>query len=135
MKINLLFSLLALVLMSLAGSAFAQSPTYHQGWTTLEEHPNHIDVSYAVVQCDSNSGSEIVFHVFNENPSTQLLSFTVEIEDDATGNTSTYSVTNLSLGLGAMLQAECGSTVNSSLRTAVPSGYNPSSLTVDITYN
>lgn len=135
MKKILMFLLVSIFATAVAGSAFAQSPTYHQGWTMLEEHPSQIDVSYAVVQCTSTSSSEIYLHIFNENPTAQSVSFTLTIEDPATSNTSTYTVTNFSLSVAEMVKAECGSTSNSVLKTAVPSGFNPATLTVDISYN
>lgn len=118
----------------IGGTVMAQQPTFDQGWTILEESANQVDVSFAVVQCTAGS-SEIHLHVFNENPTAQVVSFTIELTNPSDGATATHTVTNLSLTLGQMIQAECGSTANSNLKFAVPSGFDPAALTVDITYN
>ena len=131
-----LFKLIAAALFTfgIGSTAMAQQPTFDQGWTILEESANQVDVSYAVVQCTAGT-SEIHLHVFNENPTAQVVNFTIEVTNPADGSTASHAVSNLNMSLGEMLHAECGSSANANLKFAVPAGFDPTALTVDITYN
>ena len=112
-------------------SLVAQDPAVHSEWVALEESPKLIDVSYRVITC-TGANPEIHFNVFNENASAQSLSFSLEITDNGSGNKTTVSVTNLSLSSAEMRIASCDAYPE--LKIAVPDGFNPSNLSLHISY-
>ena len=130
---NHVLGLVLLVFMGFSIPAMSQSSNFSTDWKALEESTNHIDVSYRLMQCSATAPVEIHLHVFNENPSSQNVAFTLNFTD-GTGATGSVTVSSFPMSLGDMLTGECGSTNNSNLKVSIPSGLDYSTLTVTITY-
>lgn len=111
----------------------AQEPdSVYKNWNILgEDTANHVDISYRIVQCTSTSANQVHLSVFNENPSTKSVSFTVTIKDNSSNATSTSQI-SYQVSPAAMDRADCSS--SGSLKINIPSGYNPANLTVSITF-
>jgi hypothetical protein len=119
-------------LMFTGGALRAQNPVMHQQWTFLEESPKHIDATYCVVECP-NEDAKIFLRLFNENPTGQSLDFTLTVTD-GTNTPVEYDVTGYKLAKAAMVNPSCGSSDYSDLMFAVPSGFDPGKMKVEISY-
>lgn len=114
--------------------AMAQNPTTYQSWTALPDSPSHLEVSWTTCKCTPTSADEIRLFVFNESGSARTADFTLTISDQ--GQTDvTYTVAQLALSPGEAVQADCGTTTPAELTTGIPTGFNPSTLSITITYN
>ena len=108
--------------------------TTYQNWTALPDSPSHLEVSWSTCQCSPLIGDEIRLFVFNESGNARTADFTLTISD--AGQTDvTYTVAGLSLVAGQSTLAGCGTTFPVELATLVPSGFDPNTLTISITYN
>ena len=95
------------------------------------ESSSHIDVSYRIVKCDPAANAELHLQVFNEKATADNAKFDVLIADATSGQSFTTSVTK-PVALAEMIIADCGTTSN--LKIAIPSAYDPATLTVTITF-
>ena len=108
--------------------------TTYQNWTALPESPTNFEVSWQTAQCAPLLPNEIRLFIFNEESNSQNANFTLTISE--VGKTSVdHVISNLTIGAAQMYQADCGSTVLPELIFNVPAGFDPSALTISITYN
>lgn len=124
---------MAFMLFPLFG-AMAQSPTTYQNWQALPDSPTHLEVSWCTCQCTPSDADEIRLFVFNESGNARTADFTLTVSDQGQADV-TYNVSNLNLSPGSAIQADCGGSAPSELSTNVPTGFNPSTLSISITYN
>ena len=133
--IGLVSSLFLILLLNTNATAQTTYPIEHQIWTfTTEDHTNHLEASFQVIQCDSSSSSKINLQIFNEKGvnDTTKLSLTIYKADMSD---STNSSQTLNLGPGDMLMPMCGSSLNTNLSFSVPTGYNPEKLKIKVAFN
>ena len=114
-------------------SLSAQSGKIYSDWQGLEESPKLIDVSYRILDCTEGGDTEVHLHVFNENTTDQSISFTLNLKDSV-GNVASIDVSDVQMKMAEMRSAECGSTENSDLKFAFPTGLNKETTTITITY-
>ena len=127
------FTLVAIMLISIL-SVNAQTPTFYQNWTALPDSPSHLEVSWATCKCDSASNDEIKLFVFNEAPNPQVANFTITISEEGKADV-TYTVSELNLTTGQMIQPNCGDETPAVLTLSVPEGFDATKLTISIIYN
>lgn len=132
-KIKNYVVLVLLMFFSIIG-AKAQVLTTYQNWTALPDSPTHLEVSWTTCKCNPAEADEIRLFVFNESGDSRTADFTLTISDEGQ-EAVTYTVTGLSMRPGESIQADCFSSASESLVFPVPTGFNPSTLTISITYN
>jgi hypothetical protein len=105
--------------------------TVYKAWAMLGESSAHIDVSYRVVRCGISSPNQVHLEVFNENPAAQTVNMTIVVKNNAT-NASFSSTVSQSVASAAIVKADCS---GSALKIDLPSNYDPTNLTVTVTFN
>ena len=125
---------LAIIVLLVVTGFGASAQTTYQNWTALPDSPTHLEVSWSTSKCIPILGAdEIRLNVFNESGAARTADFTLTISD--AGQTDViYVVSGLSLTAGKSIQADCGETVPPELIIPVPAGFNPSTLTISISY-
>lgn len=134
MKRKILYSLL-IVMMALPALVKAQSPgnpVIYKEWASLGESSTQMDVSYRVIKC--TSVNQIHLQVFNENPNDQTAHFELEITNTADGQKFNKEII-FATKRAEMYTAECNSdTALNVLKLDLPSSYDPTNLTLKITF-
>ncbi len=112
----------------------AQALTEYQNWTSFPDSPTHLEVSWKTCNCLAIPGKdEIRLLIFNETSEARTADFTLTISDS--GQTDvTHVISGLPMSNGQMEEAECGKIARPELTIPVPAGFNPSTLTITITY-
>lgn len=125
-------ALLMVLSMPIFSQAQNTDPVIYKDWTFLGESKTHIDVEYRVVKC--NGVNQIHFFVFNESPDSREIRFEVEITNNVTAQKVLKEVV-FTADKAAMHRAECASDVLlDKLKINVPENFNPSDLTLKITF-
>lgn len=134
MKRKLLHLLLAIILV-LPSIIYAQAktdPVIYKDWTPFGEQGNEIEVEYRVIKC--NDVNQIHLFIFNENVTDKNVQFTLEITD-ATANQKFSKDISFQTQKLTMYKSECNSDGNlAALKFNLPANYNPSNLTLKITF-
>lgn len=134
MKRKIIYSILVMV-MALPTIMKAQSPStpvIYKEWALLGESKTQMDVSYRVIKCTTIN--QVHLFIFNENPADQTAIFDVEITNNSDGLKFTKSI-NYALKSAMMYKAECDSDASfDALKLDLPSSYDPTNLTVKITF-
>lgn len=133
----LAFLFVALSTMFFSSEIFAQSgtETVYKDWLRAAESANHVDVSTRIVQCDAASAPQVQLFIFNEGSNNPVVSMNVLITNND-GNQSFTTTVVKSVEKGTMIQPKCDSdTATEGLKINLPEGYNPSNLTISVTFN
>ena len=130
-----LFVVLSTMLSTSAIYAQAPTETVYKDWLRAAESANHVDVSTRIVKCDENSPAQVQLFIFNEGSSNPVINMNVTIvNNDGAQSFSTNVIKNVEKG--TMIQPTCESNAaTDGLKISLPEGYNPSNLTVTVTFN
>jgi hypothetical protein len=130
------FIFTAVLLLSFAGDVNAQSsyPAISQNWSQIfEDESIMMEISVQVIQCDSTSDTAVFVEVFNETPSNDTAKFDLTMTNPDNGNTQTATISFYIEG-AHIERPECGSSDNASLRLSLPSGWDPETVELSVTY-
>lgn len=106
--------------------------TVYQEWIQIGEAPlAHIDFSARVVGCSGTN--QVLLNIFNETPQSQVITFTIKVKNVADGAETTQLITT-TMGIGAMNIAACGDSTYDNLKINIPSGYDPSTVQITISF-
>ena len=123
-----------LLVFSMQANAQAAGNETIMPWTALEEADFYFDVSFTVVKCNPVSKPEILLNAFNEGGNVDAVGFTLKLTDKD-GNEATVEIEKFTIGQAEMFIASCSTSDYENLRFEVPEGLDPSSISIDITYN
>ncbi|KAF0242729.1 MAG: hypothetical protein FD136_97 [Chitinophagaceae bacterium] len=134
MKTSLLKLFIA-VLLALPAMSNAQTPgnpVIYKDWEMIVESLTLIDVSYRSIKCVSTN--QVHLMIFNENSKPQKALFDLEITDVATGEKFTKEI-NFDCATATVYKALCESeTALDPLKINLPTNFNPSAITVKVTF-
>ncbi|MDP1843149.1 MAG: hypothetical protein Q8K64_06975 [Sediminibacterium sp.] len=134
MKTSLLKLFIA-VLLALPAMSNAQTPInpiVYKDWVMIDESPTMLDVSYRVIKC--TSVNQIHLMVFNENNFDQTANFELEVTNTKDGLKFTKAY-NFATQKATIYKADCDSEpALEKLKIDLPAGYDPTNLTVKITF-
>jgi len=109
-------------------------PNILKDWTMLGESSNHIDVSYRLVKCNLATPNQIHLTILNENPTSQVVSMSIKVINNANGENTIFPV-NYTIGAAALKRGDCADAASNALKINIPSAYNASNLTLQVTFN
>lgn len=124
------FAFFALLVIS-TGTQAQTYPQVVQEWQHSHDNKTqHIESFWSVNACSSTS-TRIFIRLFNEKPLADTVTVTVVIYNDDKSESTTSSFQK-TLTIGEMANPECGTNDHTDLSLAIPSGYDPKKLTVNV---
>jgi hypothetical protein len=118
------------MLLSLSLFAQANDETVYKDWQVNPESKNEVQVSYRLVKCQGVN--QVHLKLVSSNAANQLVEFTVTISNSETESITknvSYSVSN-----GSATAASCSSISLGALKVDMPGGYDPSKVSVKISF-
>jgi len=133
--IMMLVALLMVFMIYPASDVFSQSyPIEHQTWLQIAEADDQgLEASFMVSKCTASAKDSVFILIFNEKPQKDTTDISVKIFN-AAGTDSVENKQTLELGIAEMIIPSCGVGANGNLKFPVPSGYDPKTLTVTVTF-
>ncbi len=126
------FIVLMLALPSLSKAQSADTTVIYKEWALVGESKTFLDVSYRIIKC--TNVNQVHLFIFNENPADQTANFEVEITNTSDGQKFTKDI-SFAAKKASMNKAECNSDSSlDSLKLDLPSAYDPTKITVKITF-
>jgi hypothetical protein len=126
---KILISFLSMLL-SLSLFAQANDETVYKDWQANAESKNEIQVSYRLVKCQGVN--QVHLKLVSSSAANQLMEFTVTVSNSETESiikNVSYTVSN-----GSEIAASCSAISLGALKVDMPGGYDPSKVSVKITF-
>lgn len=131
---KILFVLLLLVVNLNVASAQDQGGVIYKDWLHIAERPDYVDVSARIIKCDNANTNQVHFFIFNEGAENSNVKFTVTITNLKTNESFSREVTH-KVDRAVMLRAMCGDETLNDLKVDIPNGYDPTNISISITFN
>lgn len=135
---KILFVLLLLVVNLNVASAQdqgqGQGGVIYKDWLHIAERPDYVDVSARIIKCDNSNTNQVHFFIFNEGAENSNVKFTVTITNLKTNESFSKEVTH-KVDRAVMLRAMCGDETLNDLKVDIPNGYDPTNISISITFN
>jgi len=124
---------IALVLL-VSTVVFAQNgDIVYKEWSFLGESKTQLDISYKLVRCSGSNTNQLFLQIFNENPNAQVARFDLEITNNSDSAKTTKEI-NFPVTMGRIYTPTCGDQSLSDLKIDLPAAYDPTNLSVKLTF-
>lgn len=120
-----------LVMGSVSISFGQSSETVYKNWQVFPETRNSIEIFYRVVKC--NNTNQVQISVFNDGPADQNAQFAITITNKGDGQNLSKDF-NFASKKGVFNKPDCDSDALNDLKINLPTGFDPSGLSVKKTY-
>ncbi|MCW3074163.1 MAG: hypothetical protein JWP69_1232 [Flaviaesturariibacter sp.] len=129
---KILMGLVLFFAATISVNAQLSSEKIYKDWSNHIESKNIVDVSYRILNC--NGIDQVHFLVFNENMIDQQVTFTVEINDEASKAKIVKEIT-FAAAKATIYKANCDTNSKTAhLKLTLPKGYNPKTTSVKVTF-